>query len=167
MATRPWTTDDDQTLRDLHAAGNTLHGIAKTMTRSKATISGKAAKLGLSWSRERTAAAAHAVHADNKARRVAIVARVYAEAEDVLAGVETGRRGEGWRTILKGSFGVEETKTLEFVPSRDRRDVSDTLSRLLTTAAKLEAVDAGDGADTERSLLAQLGQALGVTGPGT
>lgn len=162
---QPWTDSDTTKLRELHAAGKSLNAIATEMGRAKATISKYAGQAGLTFDRTRTAKAAEAVHVDNKARRVSITARVYDEAEDVLGGVEKGRAGNGWQTILKGSFGVEEVRSLDFVPSRDRRDVSDTLSRLLGTATKLEAIDASGGVEKERSLLTQLGEALGVTGP--
>lgn len=172
MATPPplqgpaWTNDEDATLRRLHGESRSLHSIAAEMGRHKSTVSIHAKKLGLVWDRRRTAAASEAVAVDNKARRVAIVARLYGQTEAELTDLENGRAGRGWRTVLKGSFGVEETKTLTFVPPVDRRTVAEALSRLLLSAAKLEAIDATDGVERERSLLTQLGQALGVTGPG-
>lgn len=162
-APNPWTAADDQRLTVLHGEGRSLHSIAAEMTRSKHTISRKAAALGLTWDRTATAKAAEAVVVDNRKRRGAIVTRLYAQAEAELAGLE--QASQGWRTILKGEYGLESGVTLTFAPSRDRRDVADILSRHLTAAAKLEAIDASAGVDTERSLLAQLGQALGVTGP--
>lgn len=163
----PWTDDESDQLRALHADGASLHSIAKTMGRSKDTISRKAAALGLSWSRDRTAAAAHALAVDGKARRQKIVVRVYDEAEALLTDLEAGRAGRGWRTVLKGEYGAEETRSLDFIPPTDRRTIADALNRQLMSAAKLEAVDATDGAEQEKSLLRQLGESLGVTGPGT
>lgn len=143
MAASPWTTADDTTLRGLHESGRSLHSIAAEMHRSKATISEKAAKLGLSWDRTRTANAAHAVAVDNKARRAAIEARIYAQVEAELTSVESAGAG-GWRTILKGAYGAEETKTLDFVPPRDRREAADTVSRYMATATKIAVLDSGD-----------------------
>lgn len=159
----PWTPDEDQTLTRLHGEGRSLHSIAADMGRSKSTVNKHAGRLGLSWDRTRTAQAAEAVHADNKARRVAIVARLYTQVEKELDRLE--QAGSGWRTVLKGSFGVEEVRTIDFAPPLDRRNVADTISRHLQAAARLEAVDASNGVERERALLTELGHALGVTGP--
>lgn len=162
----PWTADEDVTLRALHGAGKSLNAIATEMGRAKATISDHAAALGLDFDRTRTAKAAEAVHVDNKARRVVIVARMYTRIEKLQDRLDAAERdGEGFKTILKGSFGVEETKTLNFVPTVDERNIADTLSRYVASATKLEAVDATGGVDRERSLLSELGAALGVHGP--
>ncbi len=155
MATgRPWTDQDHDTLRRLHSEGRSLTSLAVEMERSKGSVSYAADRIGLSWDRTRTATASAAKAADNKARRVAIVERMYTRIEklqDRLDATETS----GFRTILKGSFGVEETKTLDFVPTADERNLADTLSRYVVSAAKLEAVDAGNS-DTGKSVLSEL-----------
>ncbi len=50
-APRPWTDTDDTTLRQLHAAGKSLHAIAGDLGRSKAVVSRYAKQAGLSWDR--------------------------------------------------------------------------------------------------------------------
>lgn len=64
-----WTDEESARLTELHGAGESLHFIAGEMQRSKDTVSRWAEKLGLSFSREKTAKAAEAVHIDNKAKR--------------------------------------------------------------------------------------------------
>lgn len=141
----PWTEADDDRLKAMHAEGRSLHSIAKDMGRGKASIHRHAERLELSWDRTATANATTAVVVDNRARRALITSRLYNQAEEELAGLEAA--AEGWRTILKGESGVEHETTLTFAPSRDRRDVADILSRHLTSAAKLEAVDAATNHD--------------------
>lgn len=165
MAVNPWTDAETAKLRELHAAGRSMHSIAAEMKRSKQTVSTHSVEIGLTWDRSKTAAATEARVIDFKARRTSIVARMYDDTEHVLTQLENGRNGKGWQSILKGTFGVEEARNLDFIPSRDRRDMADVLTRNITTAAKLEAIDANAGVERERSLLTQLGEALGVTGP--
>lgn len=161
--TTPWADAENEQLRALHAAGKSLNAIATEMGRAKGTISKYAAQLGLDFDRSRTAKAAEAVRVDNKARRTSIVARVYDEAEALLTELEDGRAGKGWRTILKGEFGVEEARTLDFIPPVDRRSHSDALNRTLMTATKLEAVDAAQQSSGVRDLLTGLGERLGLS----
>lgn len=160
--TNPWTADDDRTLTALHAAGKSVNAIAREMGRGKATVSDHGAKLGLTWDRTRTAKAAQAVAVDNKARRVAIVARLYTEAESDLADLEAGRTGHGWRTILKDTGGAEREAVLTFVPPVDRRTMADALHRNLTSAAKLEQIDAGDKPNAVRDLLTGIAERMGI-----
>lgn len=160
MVAHPWTEAEDATLRSLHAAGRSLHSIAGEMGRAKRTISDHSARLGLTWDRSKTAAATTARVVDNKARRTAIVARLYAQVEGELKALEDAP--SGWRTILKGEYGVENEATLTFAPPLDRRNVADVISRHLTSAAKLEQIDAGDRPAAARDLLTGLGQHLGI-----
>lgn len=157
-APRPWTDADAAELARRHAAGESLHSIAKAMGRGKGTISAKSAAAGLKWERTRTAAAAQAVHIDNKARRVALVARLYTRAETVLGRLETSP----FQTLVKVAGGAEVTGALPFVPTRDERDLADVVSRHLVSANRLEQVDSG-GAEHVRSLLAGMAEQLGLT----
>jgi hypothetical protein len=158
----PWTANDGRQLAKLHAAGKSLNAIATEMGRAKATISKYATEAGLTFDRSRTAKATEAVVVDNRARRAGITARIYDDTEHVLAGVEAGRRGEGWNTILKGEYGAESVQVLDHIPVRDRREIADTLSRLLTSAAKLEAIDAAQQSSGVRDLLTGLAGRLGI-----
>ena len=160
---RAWAASEDTRLRELHATGRSLHSIAKEMQRGKETVSRHAAALGLTWDRTRTAKAAEAVAVDNKARRVTIVARLYGVLETELGLLENTT---AWSTVIKDGGGAERTQVLSFVPAIDRRAMADSISRHVASATKLEAIDATNGVERERSLLTALGEAMGVTGPG-
>lgn len=154
----PWTDADTEQLLDLHRKGMSLHAIAQEMKRGKATISRRAREAGLDFDRAQTAKAAEAVSVDNKARRVKIVSRMYDRMEHLQDRLEAPT----FKAILKGSFGVEETRTLAFVPDMAERNIADTLSRYAVTAAKLEAIDATSGAEVIVGLLQQTAAALGI-----
>lgn len=82
---RPWTDAEDQTLRELHAAGMSLHAIAAQMDRGKATIHRKASDAGLDFDRTQTAKAAEAKKIDAADRRVTLELLYLEKATDVLA----------------------------------------------------------------------------------
>lgn len=158
-----WTDTDTTELKRLHAAGNTLHGIARQMGRSKATISKYAGQLGLSWSRERTAKAAEAVHLDNKLRREKIVARMYTRIEHLQDRLEAVGPGTPFKTLVSAGKDGDTVEELDFVPTTDERNIADTLSRYVASATKLEAVDAGNKPAAVRDLLTGLAESLGIT----
>jgi hypothetical protein len=162
MPAPPWTAEDEATLRRLHGEGKALHSIAREMGRSKATISKYAEQYGLSWSRERTSAAAQAVVIDNKARRVRAVARMYDRIEHLQDRLDTAA-AQGWKTVLKGENGVDQARVLDFVPTPDERNIADTLSRYVASLTKLEDRDAGDKPNAVRDLLTGLANSLGIT----
>lgn len=161
MSARPWTPAEDTILRALHEAGRSLHSIAAEMGRSKDTISKKAAALGLTWDRSRTAAAAQAVVIDNKARRALLVGTLYTRAEELLAQITEPH------TVFNfgGKNNSYNEHLLDRPPTGDIRNLMQSASIALQRAVHLEQVDATGGVEKERSLLAQLGEALGVTGP--
>ncbi|GAA2178532.1 hypothetical protein GCM10009785_01470 [Brooklawnia cerclae] len=142
----PWTTEDSRILTSLHAEGKTLGQIADLMGRSKGTVSLHARKLELDWDRAQTAVATEAHITDAKAARaeaaLAELQLLRIMQEDVLD-VQRGRKG--WKTILRGAMGVEESTVLGFVPVRDadmaaraRSSSSQTIDRL---TANLSGVD--------------------------
>lgn len=159
---RDWTEAELQTLRERNAAGDSLTAIARDLGVTKPVLSRKAAALGLTWDRSRTEKATAAKVVDAKARRATILGRLYGEAEAVLDDLEAGRAGKGWNTIIRGEYGIENTRSLDFIPIRDRRDASDTLSRVLVQATRLEQVDNGT-ADAVKGLLGGLADQLGLT----
>lgn len=157
-APRPWAEQDAARLVELHAAGRSLHSIATDLGRSKDTISRKAAAAGLTWDRSKTAAAAQAVVVDNKARRALLVSRHYARAEKVLDRLEAAT----FTTLVPVGMGEQRPQALEFVPAIEEKALAQAVSTYLTSAARLEQIDAGDGSDTVRSLLGSLARTLGL-----
>ena len=159
----PWTQDEDRRLTELHAGGKALHSIAKEMQRSKEAVGRHAGQLGLSWDRTRTARAAEAGRVDNKARRVTIVARMYTRIEKLQDRLEkVDADGGTFRTLVSAGKDGDKTEDLNFVPTVDERNIADTLSRYVASAAKLEAIDSGDKPAQARDLLTTLGAGLGL-----
>ncbi len=158
MANPPPATDHDrQQVRDLHAAGQGRNDIAKAIGRSPSTVSKIASELGITFDRSTTAAATEAKQQDNKARRAAIVARLYQRAEHVLDTLESSEYPFTATTVN----GIE-TQPLGHVPAQDERHLSSAISANLTSAAKLEQIDADDQAAASRSMLGNLAAVLGV-----
>lgn len=162
---RPWTADDDQVLRDMHATGQSLGAIAKHLGRGKSTIHNQAARLGLSWDRTQTASAANAKMHDARARRAAALEAELELLELAQAHARKGLTGGGWRTVMRGAMGAETTQTLEFVPPRDLRDSTSARASMAVVIDKLTDTDAS--AAHARSMLDALADSLGVTGSAT
>lgn len=97
--------------------------------------------------RARTAEATKAIQQDNAAMRAVIVRRQYARMAAILDRLEA----PGFKTILKGSTGGDETRILDFVPTPDERNLADAQSRLGVTAMKLELVDAAAASSRENA----------------
>jgi hypothetical protein len=141
----------------LHGLGMARNAIAAEMGRSAGWVSKIAAQEGLSFDRESLAIATRAKVADNRARRAAIIQRLYAQAEATLDRLEAA--GE-YQTLTKGEYGVDVPTTLEFIPAREASDLQRAAGGHLLVAAKLEAVDAGAEMEQARSMIARIGQAI-------
>ena len=143
------------------AAGKGRNEIARILGYPGVRVSHIAADLGLTFNRAlRVAPATEAKRQDNAALRAEILGRLYREANRKLSQLE----GEGkapWKTITKGSFGVEEVQELEFIPARDYAQVSQSVGYLASHAAKLESIDS-PAAAAATSLLTALAGKLGV-----
>jgi transposase len=146
-----------QRAQELYDAGKACNAIARELGVASSTISGWAKREGLSFDRSQVAAANEAHAADLRERRLAIIARLYGRAEKNLERLEAA--GYRYRvTFAEGS----ETVTDDWAPSADERNHSQSIGNYLGAAAKLELQDAGTGDSDAKSLLADLGRALGV-----
>ncbi|NMM84302.1 hypothetical protein B2J88_08005 [Rhodococcus sp. SRB_17] len=151
-----WTDEESTRLTELHAAGKSLHFIAGDMGRSKETVSRWAEKLGLSFSREKTAKAAEAVHVDNKARRVLLETRLLTEADKVI--------DQMWKPTIVFSFGGQFNEYSEHELDQptfgDQKAIIQTASTAINSANKLHDMNAGNNADHSKSMLVQMQEAL-------
>lgn len=154
------TFPDGERARELHAAGWSCNRIAKEVGVSPATISRWAKREGLSFDRSVLAAANDARAADGKARRLSITERLYARAERNLSRLEA----TSYRYRVTYADG-SETVTDNDPPAADELRHSQAISNYLKSAAQLEAVDSSAGAEDAKSMLAQLGRALGIGQP--
>lgn len=153
-----WTQADDDTLRSLHGQGLPCNEIARRMEFTSSVISQRAAKLELSFDRHVVEAANNAWRADGAANRRRLVERMTAQAHAALDDVEDNAR----QTLIKGAGGSEQATALGFVPTRDRRDISDTVSRYAASIARLEALDDDNGVADAISVLGRLARAIGL-----
>lgn len=143
---------DGKTQAEIQRATGVSHGSVQRIIKA----AGLPPNERSSWTR-----AANEARLDKLAeRRTNIIDRLYALASDKLADLEQAKDA-GWRTVLRGELGVEETRTLQFVPARDFRDVATSLSTLVDRAARLEAVDS-PATRAAVSLLTSLADQIGV-----
>jgi transposase-like protein len=158
MAARPWTDTDQARLLELHAAGQSLHSIAKQLGRSKETISRKATAAGLTWDRTRTAAAAQAVTIDNKARRAALESKLLAKADDLINAIDS--------PFLAFSFGGKDNTYnehhLDRPPTSDIRNLMQSAGIAIDRSLKLADHDSGAAGAAVIGLLQQTAAALGL-----
>lgn len=142
----PWSDADDQTLRDLHAAGMSLHAIAKEMSRGKATIHRKASDAGLDFDRTQTAKAAEAKKIDAADRRVTLELLYLEKATDVLAQL-TEPATLTFFDIKTGKVVEHEVAKPQFADQRNIAQASATMAnaanrlRDLTVDREASAVD--------------------------
>ena len=155
MATA-WTDEESTRLTELHAAGKSLHFIAGELGRSKETVSRWAEKLGLSFSREKTAKAAEAVHVDNKARRVALEERLLVEAQKIM--------DQLWKPTLVFSFGGKDNDYNEHIIDRptfgDQKAIVQTATTAIRESTRLHEMNAGSNADHSKAMLVKMQAAL-------
>lgn len=155
---RPWTKSDDAELTRRHGDGESLHSIAKSMGRGKATVSKKATALGLTWERTRAAAAAQAHATDAKARRAALQVALLGDAEKL--------RSQLWEQATVFNFGGKdntyEERTLDKPPFADQLKIMQATGIAVDRSLKLADYDTG-GAEHVRSLLAGMAEQLGLT----
>lgn len=159
MAARPWTPAEEQLLRDGHAAGRTLTAIADELQRAKSSVSDRAKALGLTWDTSQVEAATRS--------RKAVCAELRAQLEEDYLREAAELLKELRQPCLVYSFGGRDN-TYE----QREHDQPDAQSKLklvqasgaaLDRALKIDAHVNTGSADGVRSMLGQLGQALGLT----
>ncbi len=161
---RAVTEADRAYIAKLHADGLGRNEIAAKAGFSAGTITAVCKRLGLNFDRTATATATAARQIDAKARRGAIADRLYARVEAQLARLEEQwyafpvilDRGEGGGTYT-------DEHEVRHPPAQDERAHAGAISTYLASAAKLEALDADRGETEAKSMLIELGKALGVT----
>lgn len=163
---RPVTDEDREGVRRLAAQGLGRNAIARELKRSPRTISVIAAQLDppVLFDRTMTAVATEARIMDGKARRAAIVERLYARTERLLDQLEGAE--EGVFKFTTGTGQGIETETLDHVPGQEEKALAGAITQYTNQAVKLEALDAGSGHDEDRGILAGIAKALGWQTPG-
>ncbi|WP_350347251.1 helix-turn-helix domain-containing protein [Agromyces sp. G08B096] len=144
--------------RKLFDEGMSCNAIARELGVSASTISRWAKGEGLSFDRSATAAASAAVEVDARARRTLIRSRLYGRVEKLLSSVEA----ETFKTLVPSGPGEQSTRTLDYVPSNDERNISTSIANYLKEARELERADDDRGVGSAESLLGALARELGL-----
>jgi len=142
----PITDTQRQNILALHKQGLSRNEIARQAKVSQSTVSKVCAEDGLTFDRSKTINATRAKVADNKARRAAIVGRLYARTEHVLSRLEA----DIYRYTVATKDSVEHVEDFD-PPAIDERSLATSIGIYLDKAAKLEdydksAVDQASGA---------------------
>jgi hypothetical protein len=139
-------------------AGGSCRGIAREHAVSASTVTkiAKDEQLTGAFERAQTAKATRAKQFDAAAARAQLVQDLYGDAQRF--------RARGWSeyTQVVGGPGGAELVTTKLPPLRDQQSAYTSLAICVDKAVKLEAADAGDGSSSAKSLLGQIGRALGV-----
>ena len=125
-------------VRACHAKGLGRNAIADELGVARGTITKVANELGLDFNRAATAAATAAQSIDQRARRQKIIERLYARAETVLDRLEA----ETFDALVPSAPGVQSHEQLTFVPATEERGLAGSMAFYLSSAEKLEKVDA-------------------------
>jgi AraC-like DNA-binding protein len=160
--TRPWTGAHTRQLKRLHAEGLSLNAIARQMGYSPSGIHTHTKRLGLSFDRTQTEAANVARSVDAKARRQAAADRIWAIFDDAATQAESVRDGK-FKTLVKGKYGRDVERELDFIPSDHGRQLAATLGQLVGAATKIEAIDSDSGVADAVSMLGRLAKAIGLS----
>lgn len=150
-------TFDAERAQELFTAGLSCRAIARELGVAPSTVSRWAKGQRLSFDRAQTAAANEAHRVDLAAGRIRLARKMLDAAEDMLDDID--------EPYLVHSFGgkdnVYSEHLLDSAPVEVRRNIIttagitfDKLSRIVENTA--------DGADDAKSMLAQLGRALGI-----
>ena len=139
-------------------AGKPRNQIARDHGVSAGTVTNiaKAAGITGAFDRSNTAKATRAKQFDAAAARAQLVVDLYGDAQRFRA------RGWSQYTQVVGGPGGAELVTTKLPPLRDQQSAYTSLAICVDKAVKLEAADAGDGSSSAKSLLGQIGRALGV-----
>lgn len=156
--TNPVTDEERAEIRRLHAEGVGRNEIARRIGRGPRTVSEFCEKEGLSFDRTATAVATQAKVIDAKARRTAIIQRLYARVEATLDRLDKAADG-GFKYTTSTGQGID-TISLDHVPGQEEKAFAAAIGQYLNQATRLEALDTNNGVDEGISLLGQLATGL-------
>ena len=149
----PITDTQRQQIIDLHAQGLSRNDIARQTGVSAGSVTNVCKANDLTFDRSSTKDATRARVADNKARRAAIVSRLYARSEKILERLESN----AYVYRMMGPTGSEQV-TDEYPPADAERSLATSIGIYLDKAAKLADYDksASDGASAADSVVDRL-----------
>ena len=147
----PFTAEERQQVRDLHAQGLSLREIARRLERSTRTVSKAAVDMGLAFDSRPTASATRAKQQDNRAARAQIIAWQYRRCLRLAERLDA----DTFQTVGNSQEGPVSV-ALDFVPAQDELHLSRAIGQYAKTAADLEKLDVGQDVASDRSMLGDL-----------
>lgn len=151
---QPLSRDEKDRILSLHSEGRTRGQIAREIERDPASVTRVVKAAGLSFARTvEVKEAIEATKVDNAGRRANAVQRLYTLVERLL-----DRLDADTYTTIGFNFGeaVKSRLARDEIPPAELRHLTVTVTNLLHSAAKLEAVDKGMGGEAAMSLLGDL-----------
>ncbi|SDL14789.1 hypothetical protein SAMN05428985_11054 [Nocardioides sp. YR527] len=151
---QPLTREEKDRILSLHGEGKTRGAIARTVGRDPASVTRVVKAAGKSFARtDEVKEAIEATKVDNAGRRAKSVQRLYTLVERLL-----DRLDADTYTTIGYAFGqaIKTSLNQDEVPPAELRHLTATMTNLLHSAAKLEAVDKGMGGEAAMSLLGDL-----------
>lgn len=141
----------------LAKAGKGRNEIAKLLGLSAPSVTRIIAAAGLSFDRSKTAAAVEAHRIDRAAVRADIIDRMYKRSQKILSRVEADSF-----TYRSPTATGSETVTDDAPPPGDEKNLASAVGIYLDKATRLELVDSDNGQSDAKSMLVDLGKALGI-----
>lgn len=141
----------------LAKAGKGRNEIAKLLGLSAPSVTRIIAAAGLSFDRSKTAAAVEAHRIDRAAVRANIIDRMYLRSQRVLTRLEAPTFSYRMAT----EYG-SETVTDDDPPPADEKNLASAIGIYVDKATRLELVDSDNGQSDAKSMLIDLGKALGI-----
>jgi hypothetical protein len=140
-APRPWTSDEDDVLRERLAAGVSQRAVGRELDRTPGSVASRAHKLGIRSDRAQTYAATAAVVIDSKSRRAKLEHELLEDAERL--------RGQLWSPTVVFNFGGKdntyEERTLDEPPHADKLKIMQAVGIAVDRSLKISAHDADTG----------------------
>lgn len=151
-----WTSEDTRVLHELNAEGLALGIVAERMGKTKATVSRRARELALTWP---TPAAKDAIEVQKwnaETVRADIQDDLLLVIQDQLARLRTA--GE-FKELIKGEYGAEVVKVLDFIPARSLSMMAKAIRDLIAAIRDLAELskDSNAGSDLDRYLSFMMG----------
>lgn len=156
--TTPLTQDKRNTILALHAEGHSRNQIARETGTSATSVTRICKAAGATFDRTATAKATRAKVVDAKARRIAIIERLYTRSEAILTRLESDK----YKTLVPIGPGEQATRELSYVPGNEERLLSAALTSYLGSAEKLEKIDADNGIAETETMLQKLIDRIGI-----
>jgi hypothetical protein len=150
-------------VRELADAGKGRNEIAAELGISLGSVTSIAAAIGVSFDRSMTAQAVAARSIDCKLLRTELAIKLLRKANQLIDDMD----GKFLAFSFGGRDNTYNEHQMDRPPTQDIRNLMIAASTAISRHIDLEKVDSDSGVGHERSLLSQLGAALGVSGPPT